>query len=375
MICQNCGKETRGIKVNQKLYCTDCGEEINVPKDTTTQEDTALGYVNPPEPKLIDKDKIVKLQDEIKNTENLLEAEEEIIEEVSKNIPPPENIKKKTKIPKTKKKVIKTNRERTDVRHEKDFLLLKDEPDPIKDPELESPHDDQIEASKGPVLDIKCKANEINFLGVDDEQKYPLVDDNKLKNIVEKQQRHKDILTSFLKSGASQATQKKYKKADKKKHHKIFWSLSSIFFLIAIFTGLVLYVNLYGNKAAPAVEKAEATFDIAHKRPAYVPVGYELTYLTKAESDIIDYNYIYRPDKKKTLDIVISKTDLNNELIYENKVKPQGGTYYEKEANGISYWVVEDKFLYFVNNNLLYEIISSDKMPREELIKIADGLL
>jgi hypothetical protein len=123
-----------------------------------------------------------------------------------------------------------------------------------------------------------------------------------------------------------------------------------------------------------AVKEAE-NLAVGFKKPEYVPAGYEFTYLTEGTSQSINYDYEYQNNPQKKLNIFVSRTELTSETIYEQLVKEKGGSYSEKSINGVSYWFVSDNSLYFVSNNLLYEIVSSDKMPAEELLKIADGLL
>lgn len=388
MVCGNCGQETKGIRINQKLFCTNCGEKISIVPipDQDVLPAPAVPVVPKPEtstsaiPKRISKDGQEIVSKGREREIDLLEAEEKIIEVIEK-----QNKGKKTqikkKVPRKQKKrskvrpIIKHNRDRADNHKKKDYLVIPNEPDPIKEPELLSPHDDQIEASKGPNVKIEDTGVKINLSSPDTDVRYPLVDKEKIKDIQEKQQRHNVALFNFFKSGASQANKKITKKKIKNRGWKIFLTIGIPLICIVFFVGLVLYVNLYGNKAVPAVKKAESSVSFNYKKPRYVPARYELTYQTSGDSDSINYDYIYLPSAGTKLNIKISKTEIKVSELYGKIINPLNKEYATEKKDEVELWLVNDTSLYFISDNLLYEIISSDKMPREELIKIVDGLL
>jgi hypothetical protein len=370
MVCSNCSQETNGIKINKKLFCTNCGEAIYAAEIPATAVASSQAPATPPIPTAISRDGSKKTEKDIQKEIDLLGAEEKVIELLDKKkaIPKP-----KTKV--GKKSIVKHNRERTEHKKEKDFMMVYNEPDPIAEPELVSPHDDQIESSKGPEFDVKEEDIKIDLSAINDEEKYPLVDRKKLADINEKKKRHHEILASFLKSGASQASQKKHKKADTKRKLMITAYILIPVIIVSALVGLVFYVNLYGNKAEPAVKKAESAVGFSYTSPQYVPLGYALTYLTTGDANAINYDYQYGSEKAKRLNIYISKTTLTRESIFKEFLVPKGEPYTQETRGEAEYWLLSDSALYFVSNNLLYEIISSDKMPSEELTKIADGLL
>jgi DNA-directed RNA polymerase subunit RPC12/RpoP len=384
MVCGDCGQETGGIKINNKLFCTNCGEALLVPPvvpgPIISQPETVMAPPIPqdPEPAITDNLGQTKTLSDIENDVEVMEAEEEVLDEIIRANQSAAKMatKKKPKSAiirsKKNKEIVKHNRDRIIPKKVNDYILVEGEPDPIGEPELESPHDMELTENKVPLATMPQDSAGINLAEAKDNIGLALVDEETKQRIKEKNQRHTEVLTNFLKTGASKVARNIPKKRMKNKY---LLPVGIILIIILGFLGLVFYVNLYGNKAGPAVKKAESVAVFGSLRPTYVPAGYAPTYLTSGTTDSINYDYEYSPDTAKKLNIIISKTDITATDIYQKKIVPLQKKFSETNRGANDYWIVDNSSLYFVSDNLLYEIVSSAKISEEELIKIADGLL
>ena len=444
MVCEKCGNETKGIKLNGKLFCTNCGEALEAsqiqapapqpvpqttpPKEvvvapvvplpnlasalsvnppepkgepvisaTVPPEITPIIPAEPPEPKVItgEGDDLSKKQKGIE----ALKAEEEALKmiesaaaqkalsdkkEAAKETEMAERAAKEKAIQTKKEMAEKTaqaeikkhNRDRTTHKKETAWTVFPNEPDPVGEPEIEAPTEGQIEEPKEKLAAIKDNESDLNLASP---KKIP--PEPKIKS-QEKRKSHQKILNEFLKSTATPAdlAKEKPKKEKKKKrkksgHKKLFVILIIFAVLILGSVGLVLYVNFYAINPDRAKNSAESTISFGYKKPSYVPSGYELSYKTNAGKDYIDYVYEYSPDKSKTLEIKISKSDLTKENFFAQKIQSLGKNYSQTATGDVNLYFIEGNGLYFLNNGLFYEITASSQISQEELTKIANGLL
>lgn len=383
MVCQNCGKETDGIKINGKLFCTNCGEALPVSEEVIAAPVTPS--TEPPKAKVIPAEETPELKEE--ETElHILEAEKEaidlIIKETQKEMKNPKNnskrklsknrkIKQKKEKEKPSKPIIK--HERPMVGHKQEFQLIKGEPDPISEPELPVPHDDMIEKSDEPIASTESEVG-INFAETKSEQRMALLTKEEKQNIEEKQQQKSSALRGFFQKGIVESSKQKNKKP-KKPIKPWMWILTSIFLLLLAGTGLVVYVNTIGTNAERAKKIAETTVNFSYSKPNYLPVGYELNYQTTATENSITYSYAYTPDKNKTIEIFIEKSNITEAEIFDRYIKENGKEYSQKDLSNKKVWIIGDTTIMFIKDGVLYQIVSSDTISTEEMIKIAEGLI
>lgn len=399
MICPFCNEETSGIKLNNKSYCSNCGELLNAPvkliedlpaktqeKSFSTSPQAKLVSVDGESGAAIDllgaelsaldlireaaeqKEKDAAFETEI----NELEAEEEILDILTKNNSTGE-IKNDTD-----KEIVKHNRPRIHKNFQGDYLLVKNEPNPIATPELVFPHDDQIASG---AIDTEITApvkKETEGLQENEEVKdflseevhYPFFDDKPKTEINIKNKEHQEVLTRFLKEGASKASRTKKKRKRRKLLLPILITLGALMLL----AGLVLFVKLYAPGINFLNNTAEVENEFNYKQPEYMPAGYELT-RQQTIDDGIRYSYEYLPDNSKTINIDISATKKTEKDIFTDHVAQNGNSYLEvKNDNGL-FWIINDQRIVFVKENLLYVVVASDKISTEELLKVAEGII
>jgi ribosomal protein S17E len=156
MVCPKCGHETKGIKLNGKLFCSFCGEVI---KDSTeileeSYQSTPVYAASAPieltkpisdyEAKVISPDEHVNTVTPVSENPlsekkiDFLKAEEEIVDLIEQAEP---EIASQAEV---SVDIKKHQRPRTDHR-DTDFELVENEPNPVAEPELESPHDMLVE--------------------------------------------------------------------------------------------------------------------------------------------------------------------------------------------------------------------------------------
>lgn len=191
------------------------------------------------------------------------------------------------------------------------------------------------------------------------------------------------VLTSFFKSKVESINQPpKKEKKPRKFSWKIFLSILIPLVLILAFAGLVIYVNYFAIDANRAKTKAESTVTFDYQKPEYIPPGYVLTADTKAavEQIVYVYNLVTVNDKGKeettdTFEIIISKYNGNKEQAYDDNVRSTGRTYSQVNVADTEIYILENKDVVFYKNGVLYEISSSGKISRGELIKIASSFV
>lgn len=190
-------------------------------------------------------------------------------------------------------------------------------------------------------------------------------------------------LTSFFKSKVESINQPiKKEKKPIKFSWKIFLSILIPFVLISAFVGLVLYVNIFAINAERAKTKAESTVTFNYEKPGYIPPGYVLTADTNAAAEqiVYVYNFVTIDGKGKesvtdTFEITISKYKKDKEQAYEDNVRSTGRTYSQVSIADTEIYILDNKDVVFYKNGVLYEISSSGKISRGELIKIASSFV
>jgi uncharacterized protein YpmB len=386
MQCQNCGQETNGIKINNKLFCTNCGGPLSVAanvetepdKESTTHENLSDGAVEAKaEAKIIRPADDVNFKKIIEDEEreiDILEAEEELLDVISEINPEPKEKTKKVepkKKPGRKKKIpiIKHERKRAG------YTLVTGEPDPISEPELPIPHDSLIEEAKEELVTADSSPMEVNFI-TDREENFPLATTKEESVYKEKVRQKNEALRGFFKSGLVEVSKKKKAIIKNKKKMTLAIVISLIIGVtILAFIGLVLYVNLIGKNPQRAIKKAESKTTFQYNKPEYLPPGYVPSYLTSGSEGTIEYIYVYAPSKQKTISIKVNNDGWTEEKILSQIVANSTDTYIQKKVSETNVWLLGDYGLYFVKNNVLYEIHSSDTISSDELIKIAEGMI
>lgn len=374
MQCQNCKQESAGLKINGKVFCTNCGEEILVvpqnepaPIQTPQEAPSNLPTEVTPTPKIISAEGDIYervIEDEVREI-NILEAEEEVLDLLAKTAsattkpkeaaPEPAEPKntptEKTKTTK-KPKIIKAKRSRVTPKQSSGFKVIPGEPDPIKTPELPIPHDDMIEAS-----------NEVEKAP----EKEPTLEPSPKPH-------HEETPPVENTENKAQPTNNKRKPKDKKK--KSFLVTGIILgVLLVSFAALVIYVNFYGINSKRAVATAEQQTSFNYKKPSYLPAGFEASYLTTGTNQAIEYVYQYAPDKDRQIRVKIEKSELDKNSLFSEIVYPQGGSFSQATVGGIEFWTIGDKKAVFVFENALYQISSTEEISKEEITKIVEGII
>lgn len=393
MQCQNCSQETNGIRINNKLFCTNCGEPLDATEPPVQNEtiDTTVvpqipvkseNNVGTPAPKFIPAEKSLvdynKIVDDEEREIDILRAEKEVVEAIE-SIPQTEAAPKapvttepkkvKVRLPKTKRKIVKHNRQRTG------FAVIAGEPDPINDPELPIPHDDMIENLGTDIAQADAKPLEVNFV-LNKDDNFPLATKEEDRVYKEKETAKGEALRGFFKAGLVETSRKK-KAATKAPKKNVFLVVFASIILLAFvgFSGLVLYVNLVGNNTGRAVKKAEAKVSFLYTKPSYTPPGYKISYLTNSDSKNINYVYLYAPNEKLSLNIKINGDNWTEEKLVKDALPKTLDQFTQQKIKGNSVWLFANRNLFFVKNGILYEISSSDTISSVEMLRIAEGMI
>jgi hypothetical protein len=408
VVCNNCKSETNGLKLNNRLYCTECGFLLSAPEPTTEAELPEIINSNEAtiESKVGDFE-VPKISEEAEEFSLApLEAEEEVLDlvidkakELEGNEDKHGSVKStaKAKLPKTSNTIKKHNRHRTDLKKEGDFTLIPGEPDPIAEPEIEAP---EVDTAQNEItdIDIPVIVEASDKEEVEEKKVEPVVVKDieepksvaapviiEAENVKEekgnedspKQNPNNEVLLKYFQKQVDKGTSgKKQTKKKKKKGFKwgLFWAITIPVIVVLCLIGLVLYVNLYAGKPEVALERAEQRATFAHLKADYIPAGYTLSYKTNGSEKQIEYVYEYQPEPTRTIIIRAEKTNLLAEDIRPKVIDPLGKTFINITESGRSLWIVGDNSLYFIENGILYTITSSGDITNAELIKIAVGL-
>lgn len=410
MVCPNCNSETKGIKINKKIFCPVCGVLIEEPKPEK------VTFATQPKAKTLNKDNSVAseidlLKSELKALDFIEDeakdrmlsgeqVEEKVAPNVATEVPPvQERADKINPVRSSKVPIKKSNRPRVETIGNFKFNVYPNEPDPIKEPELESPTDVMIATQeKEEKVPTKAKfdaikANEQNW------QETKFVDLNKARaekelkgepleatepeesdaQDTEPAKKHNDFFASYLKNNLEkieQPTEKKRGKKKKKKAHSKKTLLISVIIVtgLTVFAGLVFYVNLVYLNPQVAIKEAQNNTNIEFRTPTYLPAGYTLSSQTKATKDEVSLVYTYFADPDKKIGVVLSKIS-GDENIFESYISKKQGDYSSFTKDELNYWYLNENELVFSQSEILYDIVSSAKMSKEELLKIAEGAI
>ena len=313
------------------------------------------------------------------------------------------------------------------------YELVDGEPDPIKEPELEAPHDDLITDNQEKDIDIQPKnpgnafsrpltaATTDNELPIEapkpiteperetlenelfekvsgedfdiepNKQKAPdspPASDQK-KNLEDKKKRNRELLSSYLKltSGVGQDNQsnKKGKKSKKKKKRvnnktpiklgKWFWVGAGIAFFVVAIGALVIYVHSTAINEAKIQTDIEKNVDFVFEKPAAALPGYRLSYLSESGGNFINYYYTFAKDKKRYLSIKIEPTDLKPQEIGDKLITKEGTSFSQTELSGLQFWQTDDNQIYVIKDDLLYSFMHSGEVLDGVLLDYAQEML
>jgi uncharacterized Zn finger protein (UPF0148 family) len=369
MTCPNCGKETKGIKLNGKLFCNFCGEIIKDSTDILEEKykhnpmgvKSKASEMKPATPEVIQ-------QTEIET--DMLEAEKEVLELITNR----QHIGK----PKILKDMSIKKHQRPRVGHN-NYDLIPGEPDPVSNPEIESPHDSLLEDDRGqtdpktPTTDALPKddsKNAYNFM--------PKADRDTLKA---KEKQKQDVFTSFLKETTRAISDKNPPKKKKKSlehshKHKILWTFIAIIFvtLIAI-AGLVYYVNVVANNETKIQKGLEDNINFNYHKPTEAPAGYKLSYLSQSDSNYVFYYYVYTGDDNRFISLKVEQTSLKTGDILNSFIKNKTVSYSMLKKNDLEFWKTSSNNIYVIDNSILYTFSGSTGVNIDLLSSYAEGVL
>lgn len=422
MTCQKCKNETKGIKLNNKLYCAFCGEVLKQLEETTStspisEKPTPQNQIpkqpvayreNPNEPPVISKDdseidSFNKKSEESLNKEtpidlynlSLLNTEKKVLELIEKNTPH----KPKQEGDNSSHKIIKKNRNRAGM------LIIKGEPDPISTPELEPPtgmeiasptgssqleNDDQ---NKNPYKEINwlpqwnnkkdAEKNttpeiEVKNLDIGNGYEEPKIKTEQPEEI--KKEDRPENTKNTLKTFFSKINPKKNIKAktttkeDKKpKNKKKLIIIIPPLIILTMLIGLVFYVNNVAIREENIKAGMEGVSEFNYISPQFVPPGYSISIESRAERNKVKYVYNkFDRGNKVTLTINSVPSDFN---VLREVILPLSTTYTSFRIKEITIWNVQDKKLIFLLENNLYSITSSDEIILNQLTKMAEEII
>ncbi|MDD3679008.1 MAG: hypothetical protein PHT36_02055 [Patescibacteria group bacterium] len=381
MDCQVCQKKSAGIKINGKIFCPYCGEIIKDPTELleesyekkSKKEDgfddvSSVPENQEPKAKRIDKEgkEIEKIKEDIKSSK----TEREVIEKIEEL-----SLKKKKELTKIKnKKIIKSNRNRIGM------SVLPNEPDPIKVLELEPPTN----------LEIQKK---IDLANQDHGQEKEKGKKNRNKKEADKEKisakKELDILSEKTESKESDFLKNKLnlkKTKDKKmlprkqgacqkKRRVLFIVLLFFVALVILGGGTVFYVNNFVINPSIVLERIEKKPKFDFKRPVFMPPGYEINHLSSSNDKTIEYVF-QKFDKSNQIKIKETFLSDNGFEIYREIVAKKNVDYKLfslDDDNEI--WLLGKREAYFINKDILFEIVTTDQIPEEDLLKIAKDLI
>lgn len=380
MVCPNCGKETKGIKLNGKLFCTFCGETLKSPaeileesyqgQDLSPKTETVVGDDTKEETRSTEAKIITPEGDTKDNPPNadLLEAEEEVLEVIEK-MPTPKVA------PIIKDTTIKKHqRQRADRMN---FDLIEGEPDPIAEPELESPKEDLISDN------VQEKVSEIEMTTADEDDKpnsgFPLMPKEQRDELKARAKHHQDLLNIFLKETAGALADKKPKKKQKNKRRqkngfRWTWIVAPLLILVILLIGVTYYVNVYATDPIKISSDIKDKTTFVYTEPQAAP-GYEISYLSSSDKNYAEYYFTFIGDKKRFVIVRIEPTTITKTQVQTEVVNKENTNYSLAIIDGLEFWQTENHRIFVLKNDLLYTFSSSSELSTDELLNYAEETL
>ena len=397
MVCTNCGKETKGIKLNGKIFCSFCGEIIKDPTEILEEaylhspknKETAASPKESPKnsipeemiPRILRpdyEDEATARKEPGKEEVQLLEAEEEIIDLISKKSSTNKAVKRAGN-----KTIRKHDRARTDARN---FELIPNEPDPIAQPELEAPTDSLIsdheeepevkpEKETGHMSEVEPRPMDLTQNIPKEQKPIASVVKDREKSPDESKRKRQEIFTDYLRqtSGVSQSknNRKKKKKTKKRKSHKLLWTFVILFIFIIGAGFLIYYANNVATDQSKIVKDLEANTSFNYNEPTGIPAGYELSYLSEKGENYIKYHYTFIGNRDKYVSVRIEPTEIKSEDIFESIIKELKTGYSMTREGGLEFWLTEDHKIFVIKDNVLYSFDQSGELFDEIIMNFA----
>lgn len=363
MKCPKCGQETRGIKLNGKLFCGFCGEVI---KDSVeileeSYQDQPINVVAPEriEPKII--------------AEGMAPGKSEKTEAPMTDLPGEVTPaidgehRAKRKITLRNKTIAKHDRPRVDSHG---FDLILNEPDPIDKPELAAPLEMLVEK---PVEVATGNEREEAKKG---ETNYNLLSKKELNDIETKRKQKQQALAEYLRQTSGTTGQKKKKKKSKTKAKRR-WLVFGAISLCAtlVFAALVYYVNFYAVKEERIASDLKQKASFPYQVPSGIPEGYRLSYLSDSNSNYVKYFYVFANDDKRYISVKIEPTDVAPSDVLDKIIKNEEVDFTQISANGLEFWQTKNNKIYVVKNGLLYSFENSGELFADSFLRFAKETL
>lgn len=193
-----------------------------------------------------------------------------------------------------------------------------------------------------------------------------------------------EALAAFMKAGVQSIGQEKKAKKQKQKSgkRKIFWIILLIFTFVALFIGLVIYVNNFAPQAEELKNRIEKEANFTYQKPKYIPAGYKTSKKTNLNGEKVNYVYELTSVDEKGKEYlsdelritIFPKTQPTTDLLKEIGVS-QGESFSQEKILDTEIYIIENKKIVFELNQIVYEISSSGKISKGELLKIAQGII
>ncbi len=339
MKCPSCNKETRGIKLSGKVFCTYCGDVIKSAAEVLEEfyEHQDRSEEKRPDPKRppVSPPKEINFLDAAKRSDKKVVVEKHPEEEKPKVV---------------QKKIIKHNRNRAGM------TVLKNEPDPITQLEIESPHDSQLEPpSKKQTTSKNKKAS-------------PKVEKKKKKPPAPQKPKRKKA-----KPKEKTRPQKRPRRRLSIKKAIMVTAIAAVI-VSSFLMGLIFYINNYVKNEDDIKEGLEATPEFEFRKIENTPPGYELSSLSKSEKDRVEYRYT-KAGGEETIIFRATKKDIETEKIYEDLVSSAQSDHLKIAVKETEVWVLEQKMVSFEKDGVFYEIEFPEGTPFDEIREIIEEVI
>jgi len=380
--CPSCNRETKGIKLNGKIFCNYCGEVIKSSADILedaykkqmpvqdSSKQSEFNQKNPPIKPEINLKPTAKRTRAIKEAKeiSLLKAEGEILELIKNNsLEPRKEEKSDLKI--VNKEIIKQNRNRTGMR------VFKNEPDPITFPEIEPPHDIQIEQSLETPEKIDPKpAHHVEKDQLPQKTKVlpePIKERRSLEESLPNSK--EDFVETIDDKPELKQTRKKDKQKDKKTKIALI-ALASLLIVVVSLGGLVFYVNSYAKNETYILNRIEGRTEFEHKKIKDIPPGFELSYLSRSAPNWIEYKYL-KFDESESIVFRANQGEASSEEIFEKFISPKNEVYFVLNMASTEIWILAEKTALFNFDSVFYELYLPNKKTTSDFEEIIEGII